>query len=340
MCPMFTLECLWRHTECTRCFYALLLQCFRTDSLLEGNAVLHSVKLQDLPLPTADASVLRIGNTVYISGGACCDIESARYVQAYNLDAARWTTLPPAPVYNSESTVIHGQLTLIGGFDVSTKKVTNRICTWVEDQGEWRQTIPPMSTARLRPCVIQSGNVVAVLGGGAEDDTTALSSVDVLNTATLQWTASHFLALPIPMYGLKAAICDGYVYVMSPYHPVQKAWKLPLSILEQSIVDQLHNSHQQCHWVEVEHTPFFRSGLLPTSRHPLVVNGSDAFDSLRSAIEVSSQNKWSHVGCCDPACIRPCLLAVSCSSFLVLGGCIDPQNALASLLTNVVLYYL
>ena len=62
-----------------------------------------------------------------------------------------------------------------------------------------------MSTARLRPCVIQSGNVVAVLGGGAKDDTIALNSVDVLNMVTLLWTATHFLAFPIPMYVLKAA---------------------------------------------------------------------------------------------------------------------------------------
>ena len=325
---------------------SLSLQIFRSDLLLQDNSTLHSVKLPDLPIPTCHATATIIGNTLYVSGGACSDRESALLVQAYDINTDTWSTLPPSPVYKSESAVIDKRLTLIGGQDASTVKITNEVWSWHEEEKEWRKTIPPMPTERGRPGVVQSGNVVAVLGGLASDAKTVLDTVDILNTATLQWTTSHSLNLPIPMLAMKTATCDGHVYIACGVdchdRPIRRVFKFPLSVLDQAVAEQqVQDNPPQCQWTEVEETPFYLSGLLPTSHHPLVVGGHDRFLNSSSIISVfdSSVNKWSNVGHCSVACCRPCLLSVSCSAFVVIGGYTHPIDYKQSSLNTFELHY-
>ena len=148
------------------------------------------------------------------------------------------------------------------------------------------------------------------------------------------------------MSGLTTATCDGHLYIACGWdrvdHSTERAFKLSLDLLEQSVAKQhIQDNPPQCQWIEVENTPFNFSGLLPTSHHPLVVGGCDSSNNSSSVISVfdSSANKWSNVGHCSVACYKPCLWSVSSSSFLVLGGCTDPWNAVQSLLNTCELYY-
>ena len=72
-----------------------------------------------------------------------------------------------------------------------------------------------------------------------------------------------------------------------------------------------------------------------------MVCGCDSSYNSSSIISVfdSSVNKWSNVGHCSVACCRPCLLSVSCSAFIVIGGCTDPKDPEQSLLNTFELYY-
>ena len=289
----------------------------------------------------------RIGRTLYVSGGGCGGLGSDHLVQSFDLETATWSTLLPSPIIHSEVAVINGHLTLIGGqeSDASTVKVTNQVWSWHEENKEWRDTIPSMPTPRLAPGVIQTSSVVAVLGGLGSDKT-VLSTVDVLHTATLQWTTPSLLKLPLPMWGLSTATCNGHLYIACGrdrvYRVIKRTFKLSLDLLEQSVAKQhIQDDPPQCQWIEVENTPFYFSKLLPTSHYPLVVGGCDSSNNSSSVISVfdSSANKWSNVGHCSVACCRPCLLSVSSSSFLVLGGCTNPWNAVQSSLNTCELYY-
>ena len=325
---------------------SLSLQIFRSDLLLQDNSTLHSVKLPDLPIPTSNATATIIGNTLYVSGGLCPDDKSVFLVQAYDINTGTWSTLPPSPVYHSESAVIDERLTLISGRDASTGEVTNEVWSWHEEEKEWRKTIPPMPTERFRPGVVQLGNVVAVLGGLTSDEATFLDTVDILNTATLQWTTSHSLKLPIPMWGMKTATCDGHVYIACGVdchdRPIKRVFKFPLSVLDQAVAEQqVQDNPPQCQWTEVKETPFYLSGLLPTSHRPLLVGGCDSSPNSSSIISVfdSSVSKWSNVGHCSVACCMPCLLSVSCSAFVVIGGYTDPKDPKQSSLNTFELDY-
>ena len=201
-----------------------------------------------------------------------------------------------------------------------------------------------MPTERLVPGVVQSSNVVAVLGGFASDVKTVLDTVDILNTATLQWMTSHSLKLPIPMWMMKTTTCDGHVYIACgmdrPDRPIKRVFKFPLSVLDQAVAEQqVQDNPPQCQWTEVEETPFYLSGLLPTSYHLLVVGADDSSDRSIISVFDSSVNKWSNVGHCSVACCRPCLLSVSCSAFIVIGDCTDPEDLEQSLVNTCELYY-
>ena len=151
------------------------------------------MRLPDLPTATAYATAVVIARNVYVCGGVCGDVASARVVQVYDLDKATWTKLPPTPQYNSEAAAINNQLVLIGVREASSNTISNMVSTWT-GQG-WQQDIPTMPTKRFRPGVTTYGTYIIVAGGIAEDKETLLNSIDVLDT-TMSMVHTSQLATP------------------------------------------------------------------------------------------------------------------------------------------------
>ena len=316
---------------------------FRSDVLLKGNK-LQSIQLPPLPIPTCHATAVVIGGKIYVSGGACSNLQFNRSVQVYDTITAEWTTLPPSPIYNSESTLVNGQLTLIGGRDAFNGKNTNLTITWDEEKEQWLSKVTPMPTKRARPCIIHCNNLMLVAGGKASDDETLLDSVDVFNMDTFQWTTSSSFKLPLPMWDVRASINCHYVYIASGRklpHVGSKshhntAYKLPVDEVVNAI-----SKEQEVEWIPVQITPYALSGLVVDSDHPIVVGGND--ESVKPTSDVSiydpTTDKWSNVG----QCVRPhfvsCAIAVSSSSFVVIGGCTDDLNCAASLISDFELFY-
>ena len=76
-----------------------------------------------------------------------------------------WSTLPkdpkqkPAPNYNAPLTVINGRITLVGGRDAETGKITGILSTWHEKKRQWENSYPrPMPTKRLVSSVCHCHN--------------------------------------------------------------------------------------------------------------------------------------------------------------------------------------
>ena len=189
-------------------------QVFQSDEM--DNSSLHSVKMADLPIPTFDATAVLIGRNVYLAGGVAPDIRSSQIVQVYNIDTGKWSTLPPAPQYNSEAIAINNNLVLIGGVESSTGKITNMVSTWLVEEEKWTQTIPPMSTRRFRPGVLLLKNYLFVFGGQGEDDKTLLDSFEVLNVEENQWSSGRGL-LPRPLYAFKLGVFGDAVILTSAW---------------------------------------------------------------------------------------------------------------------------
>ena len=291
------------------------------------------MRLPDLPIATAYATALVIARNVYVCGGVCRDVASARVVQVYDLDKATWTKLPPAPQYDSEAAAINNQLVLIGGGEASSRTITNMVSTWT-GQG-WQQDIPAMPTKRGQPGVTTYNTYLMVAGGMAEDDQTLLGSIDVMDTTTRQWYTPANLQLPRPMYRMQITVSATHICVASAviaYDATTKTdtfsksvWELPVSTLSKVLVGEDSGPHQ---WTEIAPTPHYRSALLQDTAHPLAVGGDD--DSYKSTTDIAvydrHSNKWSSVGqLLEP---RTWCTAVSLSrcSFLVCGGRSDARD--------------
>ena len=308
-------------------------QVFQSDKM--DRSGLHLGKMADLPIPIFDPTAVLIGRNMYLAGGIAPDIKSSRIVQVYNIDTGKWTTLPPAPQYNSEAIAINNNLVLIGGVESSTWKITNMVSTWLVEEEKWTQTIPPMSTRRDRPGVLLLKNYLFVFGGGGEDDKTLLDSFEVLNVEENQWSSGHGL-LPRPLYAFDLGLFGDAVILTCALISITtlttKSWKIPVCVLEDSVTN---SSSQPIQWTPIADTLFYQSTLLTNSKQPVLVGGHRGGQTTK-AIHLYTQDHWEVVGHLSEPRMRPAVVTISDNSFLVFGGRTDPYNAeRSSLLSSV-----
>ena len=305
---------------------------FQSNKIDASN--LRSVKTPDMPIPTSFATAVLIGRKVFVAGGGTGDARKFQLVQVFNVSTGQWKTLPPAPQYYSEATVIDNKLVLIGGRDSTNREITNMVSTWMVDEEKWVQTIPPMNMKRFRPGVLLLNKLLFVFGGRAEDDTTILNTFEVLDTERNQWSSGRGL-LPQPLWSLKIGRYGDTAVLTTawntPTTPITKAWKIPARVLEESVSNP---SSQPIQWTPIPDTPYYASSLLTNSKQPVLVGG-DRRGQLTRNIYAFRPNQWDLVGELSEQRIRPTVLAISDSSFLVFGGFTDPTNPRQSLLSSV-----
>ena len=311
---------------------ALPPQVFRSDKMDQSN--LHSVKMADLPIPTADATCVIIGRNVYLAGGTAPDVRSARIVQVYNIDTGKWSTLPSAPQYCSEAIAINNNLVLIGGYESSTGKITNMVSTWLVEEEKWTQTIPPMSMRRFRPGILLLNKHLFVFGGRGEDDKTPLDSFEVLNVEENQWSSGRRL-LPRPLFSLRLGVFGDAVILTSAWTstttPTTKSWKIPVRVLEDSATN---SSSQLIQWTPIADTPYKQPSLLTNSKQPVLVGGHRGGQPT-NGIYLYTPDRWEQVGQQLEPRIRPAVVSTIDTSFLVFGGYTDPYDVHHSLLQSV-----
>ena len=308
-------------------------QVFQSDEM--DNSSLQSVKMADLPIPTANATAVPIGGNVYLTGGLAPDVRSAQIVQVYNIDTGNWSTLPPAPQYNSDAIAINNNLVLIGGQESSTDKITNMVSTWLVEEEKWTQTIPPMRMRRHRPGVLLLKNYLFVFGGQGEDRETLLDSFEVLNVEENQWSSGRGL-LPQPLLCLKLGVFgDGVILtsaIASTTTTTAKSWKIPVCVLEDSVTN---SSSQSIQWTPIANTPYHSSSLLTNSKQPVLVGGYSRGGPPTKAIHLYTPDHWEVVGQLLEPRIRSAVVTISDNSFLVFGGHTDAYNPTQSLLNSV-----
>ena len=160
----------------------------------------RSIKLPDMPMGAVSFGATTHNSKVYISAAYRDESgKGMRCVLVYSTDELKWSTLLEQQC-GPAIAVVNDHITLIGGHDVSTRKVTNRLSTWYEEEGQWKPVLPPMPTGRGRPAVISHDNLLLVTGGVAGDGSTVLNTTDVLDLTTMKWTTPQGLNLPIPLW--------------------------------------------------------------------------------------------------------------------------------------------
>ena len=152
---------------------------------------------KDLPFEIyAYPRVVVFKEKVYIGGGDASSNSEEQTMIVYNPKQDSYDTLPPYAYQWFSMAVVNNQLVLVGGRDIWTTKVTNKLGVWNEQSKKWTYPFPPMTTACDLPSVVTPNNRWLVVMGGFSDKT-RLSRVEILDTDSTQWY--HAASLPLPL---------------------------------------------------------------------------------------------------------------------------------------------
>ena len=82
-------------------------------------------------------------------------------VYCYNPSQDNWTNLPPCPVKWFGLGQVNGKVVAVGGSKKGDNRATNEVFTYDERSRKWKQTLPPMPTAKHSPGVLYGGREIA-----------------------------------------------------------------------------------------------------------------------------------------------------------------------------------
>ena len=227
-------------------------------------------------------------------------------VFAYNSTNSKWSELPKCPNSSFSLAMVNSLLTAIGGMTLNNE-VTNSLLSLTDNK--WTKHFPSMLTKRWLTVAVCSGRSLVVAGGVGERSKN-LSTVEVMNTETLQWSTPS--SLPHPLYCGSAKLCGDQVYMMGGFDQNDKQSK---SVFTCSLATLLQSCHPRSQGPEVWHqladTPVTFSTCASLHGRLLAVGGDDSDDKQTTAIHMynTTTNSWeviSHMA--TPR--RRCLVAV------------------------------
>ena len=178
------------------------------------------------------------------------------------------------------------QLVVVGGYDLSTHKTTNKVSVWSPSQRSWTQPYPAMNTPRRLPAVSTYHQRLVVAGGC--DVSGELVSVEILDTSVshCQWLSAT--GLPVSCYLMSAAITHGTLYLLGG-----TLGKKVLSVSHSALTQ---STKPPAVWRTLPDAPLECSTAIPVHGSLLAVGGSHG-GQRSSAIHVYNQkNEWNKVG--------------------------------------------
>ena len=122
-----------------------------------------------------------------------------------------WSQLPDCFHNDGSIAIINGTLTTIGGG--SSPFYSNELFSLTGEGSvrRWTQQFPPMPTKRRWTTSLCTGTALIVAGGWGIGSL-VLSTVEIMNTETHQWSTAA--DLPQPMYHASATVCGDQLYML------------------------------------------------------------------------------------------------------------------------------
>ena len=218
-------------------------------------------------LSSAVGAAVVHGNTAFFS----CYFN----VYSYNILEDKWTKLQQCEYQRTSLAIVHDTLTTVGGC-TSDDTPTNTLLSLSQNGSGWKG-LPSMTTKRILPATVTITTHLVVAAGkmkyfGRGD---CLSSVEVLDTETLQWSMAS--SLPQVTKSLQMTSCSGYVYL---YLDGNTVFSCSVEGLLQSC--QLHphkptsinSSKSGSIWTGQANTPVLKGSSLATlGEHVLAIGG-------------------------------------------------------------------
>ena len=235
-------------------------------ALTSGRYHIKWTQLADLPVPLFDVYIAVQHHKIYVTGESPVE-DAEQQVYVYDINTDQWDRLPPSGHYYGIPHIIGGKLVIIGGCLSATKKMTNKVSTFDEDNQIWTSHYPDLLSIRSRPGVVSHLEHVIVAGGRrpkSEGDGSPVVQDDI---EVLNWTEnSHWrkvsIKLPAPMWGFTPTISDDHLLIVG-----YNAYRIPVANITASI-DQQYNSDTPTKWTELTAADHEFTALVPTSSPP------------------------------------------------------------------------
>ena len=246
-------------------------------------------------------------------------------VYSYDSSSRKWSELSECPNYGFSLAVVNSLLTAIGG-RTPRGEVTNLLLSLTESK--WTKQFLPMPTKRWLTAVVCSGRSLVVAGGSIGHR--KLSTVEVMDTETLQWSTAS--SLPRPLSEASVTLCGDRVYLLGGFDQNAKDSKSVFAcslaaLLQpyqpQSLVTRLKTSlaSEPKVWHQLADTPLTLSTCASLHGQLLAVGGrySDGMEKTAIYMYNPITNSWkviSHMA----APRRQCLVAVLPHNELMVAG--------------------
>ena len=270
-----------------------------------------------------------INGKVYCGGGLTSDDDEKYIVYYYDPSQDNWTTLPPLTVRYFGLGQVNGKPVVVGGRKKNDSRVTNEVYTYDERSRKWRQTIPPMPTARYYPGVLslQSALVVA---GGVTSFRKYTDAVEIFKADTSQWYRTDRLLTPCR--DISPVVIDNTCYATGGYRD-----PLRLNQALHALVDDLLRNavpaNQTTHsgstdtlsaWKALANTPTYLSAAAMLAGNLLAIGGKKTSDRGADKKEVymfsPSTNSWIYISDLPEPRSGTAVAVLSSTEILVTGG--------------------
>ena len=286
-------------------------------ALQSGCYELSWEKCADLPSPLYHASVALHDNKVYTIAGAAPNKETYKYVYIYDINNNQWDKLLLPGQCRCALQIINNKLTVIGGWDHTTKKSTNKVTTY--SNNSWSKEHPDLLKARDGPGVLTHLDYV-IVAGGALDDTTLSDDIELLNyKLPSHWVIAR-MKLPVAMWFPSLTISDNILYIVG----YGRATYRTNEVYEVSVdmVTSPTGSNQTTHWTKLPPAPHTDTTIVPSSCPPVIFGGKDT--QYVPTVDISvldvPNNCWKKIASLTTARGSIAVVPINHDSILVIGG--------------------
>ena len=315
-------------------------------TLTSGRYHIKWTQLADFPAPLCYAYAAVQHHKIYVTGNS--PVEDAEHqVYVYDINTDQWGQLPPSGHYYGIPHIIGGRLAIIGGRLSATKKRTNKVSTFDEDNQTWTSCYPDLLSVRSKPGVVSHMEHVIVAGGTrptAEDDDTPVvqDDIEVLNWIENSHWRKLSIKLPVPMYAFIPTISDDHLIIVGYSGADGRyngAYNIPVANITTSI-DQQHNSDTPTKWTELTAADHLYTTLVPSSSPPVVVGGRDHInDGGTPTADIkmydNSNKSWKKIASLSSARTDVTVAAVYNNAIVVIGGYTKGETTADALLSSL-----
>ena len=284
----------------------------------------------EAPVKMDDGVAIAISGKVYYGGGGCNSDDDECYTHCFNPSQDEWSTLPKLFVRYFGLGEVKGELVTVGGNEAELSVPSKTIHAYDETSKIWKQTIPPMPTARESPAVASLPTHLVVAGGWMSQGPTDI--VEIYSSNINQWSKTN--SLPYARNDPQIAFCNNTLYLIGGWDGDKRCSEAFIAQIDKLISNSIQTNqddagaavNENSVWDEIANTPSYRPKMVTMYANALAVGGVNSADideyTPTQAIHAysSSMNSWVYIGDLPSPIAYPATVSLSPTEFLLIGG--------------------